>query len=72
MGKHQASLTFIKFITIKTSYMLRHKDGEIYDNIQFNANILLAIDAPLGRYMHYVNPLKPFLWSCENGRPHQP
>ncbi len=54
---------FLLLCTKLAYYMLRHEDGEIYDNIKFNPNILLPIDAPLKNYMDYVNNLKPSLWS---------
>ncbi len=44
-------------------YRLRGEDGEIYENIQFRANLLLPIDAPLKIYMDYVNQLEPSVWS---------
>ncbi len=44
-------------------YALRHEDGLIYDNIQFEPKTLLNIDAPLARYMSYVNRLQPSQWS---------
>lgn len=47
-------------------YALRHEDGLIYDNIRFDPQTLLAIDAPLSRYMKYVNQLKPSQWSEED------
>jgi phenylpropionate dioxygenase-like ring-hydroxylating dioxygenase large terminal subunit len=44
-------------------YFLRGEDGMIYDNIRYNPNALLSIDAPLGKYMYYVNKLEPSIWS---------
>jgi phenylpropionate dioxygenase-like ring-hydroxylating dioxygenase large terminal subunit len=44
-------------------YFLRDEDGKIYDNIRFNSDHLLAIDAPIQHYMDYVNTLKPSRWS---------
>jgi hypothetical protein len=56
---------FLLICTRLAYYMLRHEDGLIYDNIQFKANILLGIDAPLGKYIHYVNRLEPSVWSLQ-------
>jgi hypothetical protein len=44
-------------------YMLRGEDGKIYDNIRFNPQVVLSIDAPLLQYMQYVNQLEPSQWS---------
>ncbi len=54
---------FLLICTRLSYYMLRDEDGKIYDNIQFNPNILLSIDAPLARYIDYVNRLEPSCWS---------
>ncbi|CAN1209525.1 Aromatic ring-hydroxylating dioxygenase subunit alpha [Tumidithrix helvetica PCC 7403] len=55
---------FLLLCTRWAYYMLRDEDGNIYDNIQFQPNVLLSIDAPLVRYMEYVNRLEPSNWSC--------
>lgn len=44
-------------------HALRGEDGQIYDNIRYNPNILLKIDRPLWEYMKYVNKLEPSIWS---------
>jgi nitrite reductase/ring-hydroxylating ferredoxin subunit len=54
---------FLLFCTRLAYYMLRDEDGKIYDNIQFNPQLLLKIDQPLAEYMHYVNQLEPSRWS---------
>lgn len=54
---------FLLICTRLAYYMLRGEDGQIYDNIQFNANILLKIDAPLAQYIEYVNQLEFSCWS---------
>ena len=54
---------FLLLCTKLAYYFLRHEDGLIYDNIQFQPNILLSIDEPLAHYMDYVNRLQPSLWS---------
>lgn len=51
------------FFTKLGYYALRGEDGQIYDNIQFNPNVLLSIDTPLAKYMNYVNQLEPSVWS---------
>lgn len=53
------------FCTRLAYYMLRDEDGKIYDNIRFNPQTILSIDAPLVRYMQYVNQLEPSQWSRE-------
>jgi nitrite reductase/ring-hydroxylating ferredoxin subunit len=50
-------------LTRLSYYFLRDEDGLIYDNIRFNPQVLLSIDAPLVKYMNYVNQLKPSIWS---------
>lgn len=54
---------FLLFCTRLAYYMLRDEDGKIYDNIQFNPQLLLKIDQPLAEYMHYVNQLEASRWS---------
>lgn len=54
---------FLLFCTRLAYYMLRDEDGLIYDNIRFSPDLLLKIDAPLARYMEYVNRLEPSRWS---------
>lgn len=54
---------FLLICTRLAYYMLRDEDGEVYDNIQFHPNILLSIDAPLARYMQYVEQLSASRWS---------
>jgi len=50
-------------------YFLRDEDGLIYDNIRFNPNALLKIDAPIVQYMAYVNRLIPSRWSNQTPSP---
>jgi len=45
-------------------YRLRGEDGQIYDNIQFHADNLLAMDQPIAAYIRYVNGLEPSRWSA--------
>ncbi|MBE9029685.1 aromatic ring-hydroxylating dioxygenase subunit alpha [filamentous cyanobacterium LEGE 11480] len=54
---------FLLVLTRLAYYFLRDEDGQVYDNIRFAPNALLAIDAPLVRYMQYVNQLEPSCWS---------
>lgn len=54
---------FLLFCTRLAYYMLRGEDGKIYDNIRFNPQVVLSIDAPLLQYMQYVNQLEPSQWS---------
>jgi nitrite reductase/ring-hydroxylating ferredoxin subunit len=44
-------------------YALKGEDGQIYDNIRYNPNAILKVDAPLVKYMNYVNQLEPSVWS---------
>ncbi|PKL75789.1 MAG: aromatic ring-hydroxylating dioxygenase subunit alpha [Candidatus Melainabacteria bacterium HGW-Melainabacteria-1] len=44
-------------------YALQGEDGKVYDNISFNTQNLLAMDAPVARYVQYINRLKPSRWS---------
>lgn len=43
--------------------MLQGEDGEVYENIRFNTQNLLPIDAPVTKYIKYINGLTPSLWS---------
>jgi phenylpropionate dioxygenase-like ring-hydroxylating dioxygenase large terminal subunit len=54
---------FLLLCTRWAYYMLRDEDGKIYENIRFNPQVLLSIDAPLAQYMQYVNELEPSRWS---------
>jgi phenylpropionate dioxygenase-like ring-hydroxylating dioxygenase large terminal subunit len=54
---------FLLICTRLAYYMLRGEDGEIYDNIRFNPQGVISIDAPLVEYMQYVNRLEPSKWS---------
>lgn len=47
---------------------LQGEDGEVYENIRFSAENLLPIDAPVARYVGYINRLTPSVWS----RDHEP
>lgn len=56
---------WLLLVTRLCYYALRDEDGQIYDNIRFNPNILLKIDQPLARYIEYVNRLEPSTWSID-------
>lgn len=43
--------------------MLRDEDGLIYDNIRFRPQAMLAMDAPVGRFIQFVNRQTPSCWS---------
>ena len=43
--------------------MLRDEDGLIYDNIRFRPAAMLAMDAPVVRFMQFVNRQVPSCWS---------
>ena len=43
-------------------YWLRDEDGRVYDNIRFQPNALLSIDAGVARFLAYVNRLRPSRW----------
>ena len=43
--------------------LLRDEDGIIYDNIRFHPGALLDMDAPIARYVAYVNRLQASAWS---------
>jgi phenylpropionate dioxygenase-like ring-hydroxylating dioxygenase large terminal subunit len=53
----------LMWLTKLAYFVLKDEDGEIYDHIRFQAKNLLAIDAPLAKYIAYVNRLVPSLWS---------
>lgn len=42
---------------------LQGEDGEVYNNIRFNTQSLLAIDIPVTKYIAYINRLTPSVWS---------
>jgi len=43
--------------------VLRDEDGAIYDDIRFDPKNLLKMDAPVARYIAWVNRQTPSLWS---------
>ena len=42
---------------------LQGEDGEVYENIRFSTSNLLRVDAPISKYIKYVNSLTPSKWS---------
>ncbi len=44
-------------------YALRDEDGEIYENMRFRPASLLPMDAPVAKFIRWVNRLKPSIWS---------
>lgn len=51
------------FLTQRAFFALQGEDGQVYENIRFNTQNLLAMDAPVARYLKYINRLKPSRWS---------
>lgn len=54
---------FLFWLTKRAFYSLRDEDGKVYDNMRFSPNHLLPMDQLLSKYIHYVNKLKPSIWS---------
>lgn len=54
------------FFTKMAFFALQGEDGEVYENIRFNTENLLPIDAPVTKYIKYVNSLTPSVWSKSN------
>ena len=44
-------------------FVLKGDDDIIYENIRYNPTSLLPMDAPVTRYLAYVNRLEPSVWS---------
>ncbi len=42
--------------------MLRDEDGKVYENMRFRPESLLAMDAPVARYISWVDRLEPSDW----------
>ena len=42
---------------------LQGEDGQVYENIRFTTQNLLRVDAPVARYIRYINQLEPSAWS---------
>lgn len=50
-------------ITVLAFHSLQGEDGAVYENIRFNTQNLLKIDAPVTKYIQYINKLKASKWS---------
>ncbi len=44
--------------------VLEDEDERIYDHIRFTTRNLLAMDAPVARYIRWVEGLTPSVWSA--------
>jgi nitrite reductase/ring-hydroxylating ferredoxin subunit len=51
------------FFTKRAFFSLQGEDGQIYENIRFNTRNLLGMDAPVAKYLRYINRLKASPWS---------
>lgn len=47
--------------------VLRHDDGQVYENIRFNPRSLLKVDKNVSRFIAFINRLPLSLWSRNNG-----
>ena len=55
---------FIKLNMTKFFFkMLQGEDGLVYENIRFNTEAFLKLDAPIVKYLRYINHLEPSVWS---------
>jgi len=54
---------FILWITSQLLKVLQGEDGEVYENIRFKTDCLLPIDAPVAKYIKYINGLAVSKWS---------
>lgn len=53
--------------TVRGYRLLQHEDGRVYDHIRFDPRSLLPLDAPVARFIAWVNRLKPSAWSAAPG-----
>lgn len=63
---------FLIWLTQRAYFFLRDEDGEVYNNIRFYPNAMLAIDQPVARYIQYVNRLPKSAWSGSGLNSEQP
>ncbi len=57
-------LNFFKlFMTKRFFKMLQGEDGMVYENIRFNTTAFLKLDAPVVKYISYLNRLEDSSWS---------
>tara|TARA_B100000029_G_C17497511_1_gene931487 strand:+ start:114 stop:1181 length:1068 start_codon:yes stop_codon:yes gene_type:complete len=55
---------FLKLNMTKLLFkMLQGEDGLVYENIRFNTEAFLKLDAPIVKYLRYINRLEPSVWS---------
>ncbi|CBW26629.1 putative oxidase [Halobacteriovorax marinus SJ] len=55
---------FLKlFMTKRFFKMLQGEDGMVYENIRFNSTSFLKLDAPVVKYIGYLNKLEDSIWS---------
>lgn len=58
---------FLKlFMTKRFFKMLQGEDGMVYENIRFNTTAFLKLDAPVVRYISYLNKLDSSIWSTSS------
>ena len=60
---------FLLFLTRRAFFALQGEDGRIYENMRFYPGQLLAIDAPVGNFIRYVNRLRASVWSTRKSEP---
>ncbi len=51
------------WLTKISFHALQGEDGEVYENIRFNTETLIPMDAPVAKYIQYINKLEPSIWS---------
>lgn len=51
------------WLTKKIFFLLQDEDGQVYENIRFRAEHLLKLDAPVARYIQFINRLEASPWS---------
>lgn len=57
----------VLLLATKIAYrVLEDEDERIYDHIRFTTRNLLAMDAPVARYIRWVEGLTPSVWSAPN------
>lgn len=59
-GKFVSNLSL--WVTKRLFMALQDEDGQVYENIRFRADHLLKLDAPVARYIQFINKLSPSIW----------
>lgn len=54
---------FLMFLTRRAFFALQGEDGKVYENMRFQPGALLPVDAPVARFVGWVNRLEPSRWS---------